>query len=204
MRQRRGRVVLWVMVVSALSVPAAAQDTQVAVRNLEKRVTAIEQYVRELQTRLDLFSKSLVCATEQQIESAVGRKAVLNPFSEKFVKVETNSGSLLVGVSQIEQVDRGYRLVLQIGNPSSVGYGDLGITLRWGRKWDQSYAKLSYEKWRSSLGGGKYAYPGQIPPGSWVEVAVDMVPADYEDREYIECEIEAGSVLLQKSEGIPR
>lgn len=173
---------------------ALAQDSA----DLRMRVKVLEDYVEKFKPSLDEFSQDLLNNIDRRIQVATDKIVVLNPVSRRFVKIEASAGTFLIAVQKMEKIERGYRLVLNIGNPNTPTYSGVKLTLRWGKKWDESFAHSSYEQWRSSLTGAEYTYVGALEPGVWTEVAVDLVPADEKQFEHIECEIEVNTVKLQK------
>ena len=96
----------------------------------------------------------------------------------------------------MEKTDKGYLLHLFVGNPYSVKYTGAKIRLHWGKKWDPSYAKLSFGGWRQSLVGAQYSFDGALEAGRWTEIAVDLSPAD--SLEYVECEMSISTALLSQ------
>jgi hypothetical protein len=176
-----------------------AQDVdQQKILLLEQRVTALEDYIQKLQASLSEFSRNLSDQTDRQMKAYTNQTVVLNPFSPKLSKIETNTGMFLISVSKIEKIQNGYRLTLNVGNTSSASFADVILRMRWGKRWDPSYVNPTYEEWRKSLKAGTFSYNGTLAPGAFNEVIVDLTPAEIDDKEYIECEMEAGSLKMQK------
>ena len=194
------KIFVWFIAMVLLFSRQAGAESQAERRldNLEARVTGLEEYVKKLQPSFQDFSSGLMANVDLRIKAATDKIVVLNPASRRFTKIEANSGTFLISVQKMEKIDNGYQLLLNIGNPNTPTYSGIKMVFRWGQKWDPSFAKLTYEEWRRSLQAAEYTYNGVLEPGSWTDVAVDLVPAQVNLIEYIECEMEINTVKLEK------
>ena len=104
----------------------------------------------------------------------------------------------LIAVKKFQRTEEGYRLLLNIGNPNMAKYTGMQFKFRWGKKWDMTLANVKYEDWHASLASGDYRYGGELLPGEWTEVTIDLTPAGSNQLEYIELEMEMESIVLQK------
>jgi hypothetical protein len=176
-------------------------DAEQRLSVLEGRVQAMEIYIQNLQPTLNQFSQELLSNVEQRVDAGTGKVIVLNPISKTFSKIVTNTGTFLISVQKVQKLTEGYRLYLHIGNPNAVTCSGLKLTLSWGKKWDPSFVKPSYEEWRHSLVGGEFSYPGDLPSGAWTEIAVDLNPASYDQLEYIECQMDINAIKMKNVDG---
>lgn len=178
---------------------AAEQSNAAKIDDLRSRVAVLEGNVQTLQTGINDFSKTLVHNVDQQLQRAQSRAVVINPLSRKVSKIETNTGTFLLAVSRMEKIDKGYRLYLQIGNTNAATYGDVKFRFFWGSAMPGSSADNAYEKWRQSLTGAEFAYTGTLEAGVWTDIAVELKPSEYNQLQYVECEMEVNTVKLQKA-----
>ncbi len=178
---------------------AAEQSNAAKIDDLRSRVAVLEGNVQTLQTGINDFSKTLVRNVDQQLQLAKSRSVVINPLSRKVSKIETNTGTFLLAVSRMEKIDKGYRLYLQIGNTNAATYGDVKFRFFWGSAMPESSADNAYEKWRQSLTGAEFAYTGTLEAGVWTDIAVELKPSEYNQLQYVECEMEVNTVKLQKA-----
>jgi hypothetical protein len=176
-------------------------DAEQRLSLLESRIQALETYIQNLQPTLNQFSGDLLTNVEQRVDAGTGKVIVLNPISKNFSKIVTNTGTFLISVQKVQKLTDGYRLYLHIGNPNAVTCSGLKLTLSWGKKWDPTFVKPSYEEWRASLVGAEFSYPGDLPSGAWTEVAVDLKPASYDQLEYIECRMDINAIKMKNVEG---
>jgi len=184
-----------------LLVPGAAGAQEMVssqVARLEARIRSLEEYIRKLPPVFDEFSEELLSATERQIRTSTSRTVRINPVSKKVKRLDSNTGSFLVAVTKMERVVNGYRLHLEVGNPNAAVFSDLKFVLRWGEDYNPALPRPTYSQWREALNAARYSYQGDLESGKWTEVAVDLIPMDIDEKEYIECEIEAGTVKLLK------
>ena len=189
--------------------PAAAQDAAVTalerrMEHLETRMGVLEGYLDELAPRLNSFSSELYKSVDQRLELATGQVAALSPISRKFTKIQTNAGTFLLAIADTEKLANGYRLTLKIGNPNAAVYSGarfkdfLGPGLGSQETWRPTYV----EEWRQSLAGAEFSYKGDLVPGVWTQVIVDLVPATASQFEYIECQMEVDGVQLAASANV--
>lgn len=177
-------------------VVAADEDLKKEIAELKDRVVSLEDYVNRLQPSLEEFSRHLLNQTDLKVKALSDKVIVLNPISKSVVKIESNSAAFLITVKEMEKLDNGARLHLQIGNPNAVTFNGVTLRMRWGHSWDPSFAQPTYEEWRSSLVEQEFAFEGDLPNGKWTEFAVDLVPTVPGQLEYIECEMEVKNVML--------
>ena len=182
------------LVVLPIKTAQAANALEEQVEVLEARVQALENYIDKLPSTMKDFSKSVTNNMDMRVKEATSDVILLNPVSNKFSKIETNVGTFLISVNRMEKTDKGYLLYLFVGNPYAIKYTGAKIRLLWGKKWDPSYAKISFEGWRQSLTGAQYSFDGALDPGKWTEIAVDLSPV--ESLEYVECEMSVATAML--------
>lgn len=210
-KQLMGGLILAGLVCFGSTVEAQESDV------LDRRVTALEEYVETIPSTLNDFSDhlqqgmakyaegldeglehysvSLQEGLDERIQLMMHRKIVLNPTSSKYQRIDTNSGVFLISVEKIVRIREGYRLSLNVGNPNFADYRDFKITMMWGAKRHPD-STVPYAQWRASLVGATYTFNGALVKGKWNQVEVDLVPADSRSTEHIECSMEISGVEL--------
>jgi len=208
------KIVLLILSILLVSVPYNANAQR---GNLEKRVTALEDYVdkipeefmgfsdemrsrisrytNKLEANLETYSKNLQLNLEERFEQMDKRLVILNPTSQSYQTIETNSGKFLISVDKMEPIADGIRLHLQIGNSSYADYRNFTLRILWGRRWNSSYA-VSREQWRKELIGREYNFTGLLQKGYWNPIKVDLVPSTSALLGHIEIEMDVGSIEL--------
>lgn len=172
------------------------QTTGAKIEELRNRLNSLEADMQKMQSGVNEFSKALVASIDQRMQAAKSKAVILNPLSRKVSKIETNIGNFLLAVSRMDKIDNGYRVYLQIGNPNAATYGDVKFRVYWGKSLTSDD---NYDKWRQSLKGAEFAYTGNLEAGVWTDIAVDLKPADFDQTQYIECDMDVNTVKLQKA-----
>lgn len=188
-----------------------------SIENLEERVSSVEnyletiqpsladfsknmqlsiaEYTKGLEQSLERYSKSLQFDLENRFAALDKKKVILDPYSQSFQRVDTNTGIFLISISKVTKTDRGLRLHLNVGNPNFADYKDFKVKLFWGPAWSEG-GRQSYEEWRGSLTGTEFSFKGLLQKGMWNPVEVDIGAMSERDIEYIECEMEVLSVEM--------
>ena len=194
--------------------PAFAQQD---IDLLERRITAIEDYVvtlpptlvdlsknlnisiqkytNDLEASLETYSKKLQYNLDQRVEGLNRKAVVLNPFSKDYQTIQTNTGTFLIAIERMEPIKGGVRLYVNIGNPNYADYRNFKLKFFWGRKRVGEYA-ATYGQWRQSLKGFEFTFNGKIEKGKWNAMAVDLTPVSQGDLGYLECALSVSSIEL--------
>ena len=195
---------VWVIVLGVLFVmgstasPLMAQDyTKAKFNELDARMDAIEEYLKNLDSLLKEMSQNILKSVDRRIELNSNKVVALSPSSTQYTQISTNSGTFFIAVKGRKKIDDGYQLILNVGNPNAASYSGVNVTVRWGKKWDSTMVNPTYEEWRESLLEAKFEYLGTLDPGTWSEVSVNLIPADVKTFQYIEVEMEVSTVQLK-------
>jgi len=152
--------------------------------DLEKRVSALESTLS--------FYKYLI---DQKQDTS---KAIqLDPSTHGFQRLDSDNGSFLVSVKDASPYLNGYRLKLNIGNPSNATFSNVTIKVRWARAYNwNSFTSSSYKQWQSSVHEKEITLTSDLQPGSWNAVDIDLVPASADELGYLELSMSSPSVIL--------
>jgi hypothetical protein len=192
---------------------ASAQNTS----ELEGRVDALEKYVDNFQPTLNKFSSDiqnsigtygqgleanlnkyylkLQSDLNDKLSSVQNRAVVLDLTGKKFQRIDTDAGVFLISVEKLESTEDGYKLIMNIGNINFADYKDYSFKLTWGKRWTGN-PDDSYAAWKNSLTGAEFSFQGTLIKGVWNQVKLDL-PVKTEQIEYLECEMQVSSVLLE-------
>ena len=177
---------------------------QSKIKELEKRVDILEEYILKLQPLLEEMKTETRIKINQRVreemdnvKNLIGKVVILDPNSKQFHKIETNTASFLLSLNNVERTSTGYLLSLHVGNPSAASYSDVMVTLRWGKKWIPN-SFVTYSSWRRSLRSAEFPYSGVLSAGSWTEIVVDLSPTTPEQFQYLECEMNVSTAKLQR------
>ncbi|MCR4336188.1 MAG: DUF3251 domain-containing protein [Candidatus Omnitrophica bacterium] len=174
------------------------QDLEVRLANLEARLTNIEDYLEKFRPVFADFSKNMLESVDKKMQLVTDKVVILNPVSRESVKIESNVGTILLSIQKMDKTEKGYLLTLNIGNPSAATYGNIKVKMRWGKNYVQGPVQ-NYDQWRRSLGTSEFEYPGEIEPGTWAEVAVNIPSVEAGQFEHLECEMEVGTIKMGRT-----
>ncbi len=203
-----------ILLLSAVLIsPAFAQNSS----ELESRVESLEKYVDQFQPTLNKFSSDiqnnigsygqgleanlnkyylkLQSNLNDKLASVQNRAVVLDLTGEKFQRIDTDAGVFLISVEKLEATEDGYNLTMNVGNINFADYKDYKFQLMWGKRWTGN-PDDSYAAWQNSLTGAEFSFQGTLVKGVWNQVKLDL-PAQSGPIEYIECEMQVSSVLLE-------
>ena len=151
---------------------------------------------KNLELGIEKYSARLERSLESKILGLSDRTIELDPYDPSYKRIDTATGMFFISVREVEPVQGGYRLSLQIGNPNYADFRDFTLRLVWGSRWNPN-SKLTYEQWRDSLTGAQYSFKGKLERGKWNPIDIEMVPATKADLAYIECELGVSSLELE-------
>jgi uncharacterized small protein (DUF1192 family) len=175
-----------VVVAAAISWWAASdgQALGVNVQPLRESQTALEARVDEQSKRLVTLSNELIRLSTKLSDNT----AILNAAESEFRTVSTGLGDVYVSIKDVEPYGDGYRLTLDLGNPSAAtlieGEGSVG----WYHT-DEN-GSTSYESKDFSIG----AY---VQSGAWTPVKIVIAPADKGDLDVIYVKLRFNGVRLK-------
>lgn len=156
---------------------------------------SIQEYTKGLESSLESYSQKLQINLDERLSSINRQTVILNPYSKSYQSIETNTGTFLISVEKVEQLEEGVRLHMNIGNPNYADYENFKLKLIWGSKWADGLT-TTYDQWRQSLNGAEYTFQGKLKKGKWNTVTVDLSPMGSKPLDYLECEMNVSSVEL--------
>lgn len=206
-------LILFSVVFTSLATNVFAQNLEQRMDNMESYVQTLEPsinefsvdlqrklsgFTNELQANVNRFTQDLDMRVDDRFIELDYRTVYLKPVAGGYQRIDTNTGTFLIGIKNIEQMKKGYRLALNIGNPNFANYSNFKIRIQWGKKWSAN-SNVDYNQWRASLRSAEFTYRGTLERGTWNSVDVDLVPADKSNIAHIECQMEVNSIdLIQR------
>lgn len=178
-------------------VPAVCQNTQrlphpsaeqQQVAELTSRVSKLEADVKSLQSKLDL--DEFVLSMKQTRNDSIN----LDPASRTFQRVDTDNGFFLVLLDSVTPYLNGYKLMVEIGNPSDASYPNASVKLLWNKAPDLS--KTTFADWKKAQQEQDVQMTTPLSPGSWTTVEIDLLPATADQLGYLEFSISTPTVRL--------
>ena len=159
------------------------QSHDESAKKLQATVTALQSRVDSLQSRIVDLEKSVgTLRSDTFVLRYQYQTAMLNTSEKGYSRLDTNEGTFLISLSNVEPYADGYRLKLDIGNPSTATFTGFIIHASWGKTYGE------YEK--------DFNYTEKLFPGSWNKVYLTLTPAQKEDLANIQISLSTNTVFL--------
>lgn len=147
----------------------------------EKRIDSIEKEIGSLSNRVTELEYKYV---------------YLDPSVKGFERIDTSNGFFLISLIDVKPYLDGYKLILDIGNPTLADYKGFTLNVRWGRKIKDF---KNSEEWSKSLQRKEVSFTKNLNPASWTKVELILSPATPEQLGYIQLSMETPTIGLFKS-----
>ncbi len=162
-----------------------------------KAISELQNEIRSLKDEvLNLQSKIFALELGQNTYDAIA----LDPASPKgYKRIDTSSGIFLISLEEVKPYLDGYKVILDLGNTSSVIYSGFTLKAKWGRRYDYSVTQpdqLEYDKWIKSLQKKEVSFTNELKPASWNKVELILSPVKPEEFDYLEISMETDIVKL--------
>jgi hypothetical protein len=131
------------------------------------------------------------------------KQATFDPAADEgFSRLETNVGTLLVSLEQVEQRADGVRIPLHVGNLTSAAITGGTITAVGGQRFavNTDDRAAAHTAWRESLRTVKAPLVRDLRPGVWNEVGVNLPDLPLSEFGHLEVTIATDRVSLQTTE----
>lgn len=148
---------------------------------MELKVSAIE------------FSKSL--------DDTKFASADLDPGDMTFQRIDTELGSFVVMIKDVQPFADGVKVTVSFGNPSAAQFNGVEVKLRYGaRKPPFSWGEGSLEKmksWSESLQSKDMTLTEPLLPGNWNSIAIPLPNIKQDEFGYLEVKLSTNKVSLR-------
>jgi Protein of unknown function (DUF3251) len=182
----------------ACGVLAGCQEPEIAtIAESQKKSSEsqkkMDSQIAAMKSQLDDLEKSMT-GLRLDINSDKSRynSAIFDTSSKGYQRIDTTSGFFLLSLKDIQPYADGYRLKLDVGNPSSATYSGFSIRVTWSK----SLQMAGYSEWEKAKHEKSVNYIEKLLPSSWNTVYLILTPAQRDDLGYIEISIETDVVEL--------
>jgi hypothetical protein len=150
-------------------------ETQV----LNDRISKLEERVLSLETAQEMYrSVSL---------------RVSNPGG--FQRLDTDDGTFLIALKDVQPYLNGFRVALAIGNPTSADYKGFELNAKWGKRVGTD--SRTYTEWRKSLRENKFSFLESLRAGTWTRITLHLAPASADELGTLELSMTTNVVSLR-------
>lgn len=155
------------------------------------KISGLEKNLTDLKNELSLYQFEL--GQKQQRYDTV----LLDPSSHGFQRLDTDTASFLVSVQNIVPYINGYKLTVNIGNPTTATFSGITIKIRWAKAYDwHQFSTSSYAVWQKSIQEKSFPVTDDLRPGSWNSVDLLLLPAAADDLGYLELSMTTSTTSL--------
>jgi len=169
--------------------PLATPDSVAA---LQKQVTDLKKQVQSLDQALTFFAQMY----REKLDTALAESVALEPGSQKFKVVTTQSGRFFIRLDQVEPFSDGYRVTLAVGNPYGIAFTDTKVTLAWNRKEPSDF--LKYGEWLKTKRSQEFSSSTELHPESWTKIPLVLSDTKPDQLGYIEVKLTTGGVRMDR------
>ena len=152
--------------------------------SLQAELSDVKKQVSELKSRVDFFDLMLQRKQDRRDE------VYLDVASKDFQKLDTSNGILFVSVEDVSPYLDGYKVSLDIGNPSNATLNNCSIKVEWGTEFDWSkYTEASYKEWQNTLHQKEVSFTDSLLRGAWNKEELFITPATAAELKYFKLSV---------------
>jgi hypothetical protein len=182
-------------VVSAGQVQPKPQRAEAQLAAVQKQVVALKEELATLHQEVNRLNLT-VFQMQLRLDSTL--RVELDPtIPHQFQRLDTSNGSFLVSLESIEPYLDGYRVVLNLGNPSAASYSGYTLKVRWGPAYNWSqYTADSYEKWQKAVREKEIPFTDSLRGGTWNRAVFIASPTAKDELGFVQVSLETKTVSL--------
>ena len=184
------------ILLSTLSIGGICQPAPKNVPPSDPDLETLQRRIADLETQIEMLQKGQK-ADSENIRKLTHASAFLETSSPKgYERVYTDVGPMLIYLGQISPDRDGFKVKVNIGNPSSAIVKGLVLTARWAPHGpDGGGADL--EAWLNSSKMKTFSMRNTLWPDKWNHVSIVIPESDPSRFESIEISIHLNSITLQ-------
>jgi hypothetical protein len=134
-----------------------------------------------------------VADSNMATKSDFDNDAFIDVNSKAFSPAKSAEGTFLISCQGVEPYLEGYKVHLQVGNPTTLMVDNPKLTIEWG---PADSGKDSYDAWKKALRQTTVTLNESLRPGFWNNVEVIVSPAKANELAHFKVSIETDSVSL--------
>jgi hypothetical protein len=155
------------------------------ISELQNQNSQLATQVADLSQNVDTLRRAYL--------SNPNRFAELDVTTPAYASVQTDVGNLLISCVKVEPYLDGYRLYLNIGNPTAATFDGGTLHFNFGQKPAGGFSG----GWQQYLHTIDSPFAESLAAGSWTEVSATLSPASAADLDYVVASIDVDNISLQ-------
>jgi hypothetical protein len=157
----------WVFCMGALQACGSGDEaTGQKVAELEKRISASEAMVQDLQKQVEDAKKEIGRLSVDQVVRSMEDAAYLTPGESGYSVLKGNVSALTVALQDVQPFASGSKVTLHFGNPSSATIDGVKIQIDWGKLGKNKIPDIASQESR------EVELSKSLLAGSWTDVEV--------------------------------
>lgn len=192
-----------VAILSVLIVSTLGQAQGKAPTQSERRISDLQKEVANLREQVGKLSKSL-----SEVETAVIKlRTDVDLYKEveldlsaprKYQRLDATqgTGSFLISVQDAVPYLDGYKVHLNIGNPSAARYTGFKLKMKWAKHLPGDAGWDSYLEWLKAIKEKEVSFTEPLMPGTWNKIEVILSPASADELGYFDVSVETDIIEL--------
>lgn len=173
-----------------VSTPSSTPQKQIdelksQIAALHVKVSSLEKSVGDCQTRLFKLELS------KDAHKTVG----LDMTSRDYQRIDTDTGMFLVSVEDASPYLDGYRIILNIGNPSYAAYKGFKLTANWNTVYKDG---LDFNQWIKTERTKEVSFTESLEPGQWNRIELLLPATTGEQLGFFALSMDTSTISLRR------
>jgi len=154
---------------------------------LQGRLAAVESSASEMENRL----------VKLEFAQESTKTAELDLSARTYQRLDTDTGWFMISVKDASSYLDGYRVTLEIGNPSSATYRGFKLKVKWNAKYDWTkFTNDSYEKWHAAIKEKEISFTDILIPAKWNRVDLLLSSTSADQLGYFQISMQTDTISL--------
>lgn len=167
----------------------------------QKQIDELKAEIASLRSQLQKSEAEVVGLQFRvsTLESA-HQSVVLDLASPSYQRLDTDTGMFLISVANVTPYLDGYKISLNIGNPSFAQYNGFKLKAKWNHtySWDK-YTAESYSKWDKATREKETSFTDSLNGGTWNKVDLILPATAADELGYFVVSMETNTIVLYRA-----
>jgi hypothetical protein len=174
--------------------PTMPQVSQKQIQELKSQIAVLQDKVAASEAKASDLELRLIYL---ELAKSDYQSVSLDLTARSYLRLDTDTGLFLVSVQDASPYLDGYRITLNVGNPSFATYNGFKFKVKWNTKYDwTNYSAESYAKWRKANREKEVSFINSLGPGKWNKVELLLPSTSGDQLGYFQLSMETNTVSL--------
>jgi hypothetical protein len=166
----------------------------------QRDITELRAQIIELQSKLKTLEATLKFDEWQIKQKQDAQSAItLNLSEHTYQRLDLDNGFLLVSTQDAAPYLSGYKIRLNIGNPTSATYAGFKAKISWAKSYDfNQYTQASYDEWQKGVQEKEISFTDALEAGTWTPIELIVTPATAEQLAYVTLSLSTDTIRLHQ------